>query len=416
MRFGIFYEHQLPRPWSEGDEHRLLKDALDQVELADRLGIDYVWEVEHHFLEEYSHSSAPEVFLAACSQRTRNIRLGHGIVQLPIEYNHTARVAERIATLDLISDGRVDFGTGESSAEAELGGFGVDRATKRAQWSEHLDAVTRMFVEEPFAGWSGKHLEMPARNVVPKPLQKPHPPVWLACSRHETIHLAAEKGIGALSFAFVEPSEAKQYVDDYYRILESEQCVPGGFAVNPNVAIVLPFMCHADEETAIDRGLDGAHFFGYSLAYYYLFGNHAPGVSSIWDDFQKNRSKFGFDRRIAAQTGQPLGAKLLEEGFGSLRGAIGTPDQIRTLLREYEAAGVDQVIFMSQTGRNRHEHICDSLELFANDVMPEFHDRDEEHAKRKAERLAPAIERALARREPPRVADAGYSFAAAAQT
>jgi alkanesulfonate monooxygenase SsuD/methylene tetrahydromethanopterin reductase-like flavin-dependent oxidoreductase (luciferase family) len=132
VKFGIFYEHQLPRPWAPGAEHRLLKDALDQVELADRLGIHYVWEVEHHFLEEYSHSSAPEVFLAAASQRTSRIRLGHGIVQLPQEFNHTARVVERINTLDLLSDGRVDFGTGEASSEAELGGFLVDRETKRA--------------------------------------------------------------------------------------------------------------------------------------------------------------------------------------------------------------------------------------------------------------------------------------------
>ena len=112
MKFGIFYEHQLPRPWGEDDEHKLYKDALDQIELADRLGFDHVWEVEHHFLEEYSHSSAPEVFLGAASQRTSRIRIGHGIVQLPVNFNHTARIAERIATLDLVSDGRVEFGTG----------------------------------------------------------------------------------------------------------------------------------------------------------------------------------------------------------------------------------------------------------------------------------------------------------------
>src|SRR5260370_22032993 len=123
MRFGLFYEHQLPRPWHEDDEHRLLKDALEQVELADKLGIDYVWEVEHHFLEEYSHSSAPEVFLAAASQRTSRIRRGHGIVQLPLAFNHTARAPGRIATLDLVSDGRVEFGTGEASSGAEPGGF-----------------------------------------------------------------------------------------------------------------------------------------------------------------------------------------------------------------------------------------------------------------------------------------------------
>src|SRR5215213_1709437 len=128
MQFGIFYEHQLPRPWGEGDEHRLYREALDQVELADRLGLQYVWEVEHHFLEEYSHSSAPEVFLAACSQRTRQIRLGHGIVLMPPAYNHPARVAERIAALDLVSGGRVEWGTGESASRIELEGFGVNYA------------------------------------------------------------------------------------------------------------------------------------------------------------------------------------------------------------------------------------------------------------------------------------------------
>src|SRR3954463_8354090 len=163
MRFGLFYEHQMPRPWPEGAFETLIHDSLDQIELADRVGFDHVWEVEHHFLEEYSHSSAPEVFLAAASQRTKNIRLGHGIVQLPPGFNHPARIAERAATLDLLSDGRVDLGTGESSSSAELDGFGVDRATKRQQWTEMLDAVTRMFVEDPFAGYKGEFLTMPPR-------------------------------------------------------------------------------------------------------------------------------------------------------------------------------------------------------------------------------------------------------------
>ena len=404
MKFGIFYEHQLPRPWDDDSEHRLLKDALEQVELADRLGIDYVWEVEHHFLEEYSHSSAPEVFLAAASQRTSRIRLGHGIVQLPFNFNHTARVAERIATLDLVSDGRVDFGTGEASSEAELGGFLIDREQKRAQWDEALDAVTRMFVETPFAGYDGQFFKMPVRGVVPRPLQRPHPPLWVACSRRETIHLAATKGIGALSFSFIEPAEAKAWVDNYYATLASDECVPGGFAVNPNVAVVLPMMCHSDEETAIERGLDGAHFFGFSLGHYYVFGTHRPGRTNVWDEFEEKRDLFGFRRQTAAQTGQTLGAQLFEQGLGALRGAIGTPDQVRELLRGYEDAGVDQVIFVSQAGRNRHEHICESLELFATEVMPDFAEHEAEREKAKLERLAPAMEAALARRSPRREA------------
>jgi alkanesulfonate monooxygenase SsuD/methylene tetrahydromethanopterin reductase-like flavin-dependent oxidoreductase (luciferase family) len=269
MRFGIFYEHQLPRPWSPDSEAKLFADTLEQVELADRLGIDYLWEVEHHFLEEYSHSSAPEVFLAAASQRTTRIRLGHGIVNVMPAVNHPARVAERLATLDLISGGRVEFGTGESSSAAELGGFLVTREEKRTMWQEDLDAVTRMMVEEPFAGLDGTYVQMPPRNVIPKPLQKPHPPVWVACSRRETIHLAARNGIGALSFSFVEPSDAAKWVREYYELIASPECVPAGFAVNPNLAVVLPMMLATDEAQAIERGIDGAHFFGYSLGHYY---------------------------------------------------------------------------------------------------------------------------------------------------
>jgi alkanesulfonate monooxygenase SsuD/methylene tetrahydromethanopterin reductase-like flavin-dependent oxidoreductase (luciferase family) len=297
-----------------------------------------------------------------------------------------------------------------------LGGFEVDRNTKRDQWEEALDAVTRMFVEEPFAGIQGKYLNMPARNVVPKPLQKPHPPLWVACSRRETIHLAATKGIGALSFSFIEPAQAKEWVDDYYATVQSELCVPGGFAVNPQVACVIPFMCHEDEETAIDRGLDGGHFFGYSLGHYYVFGNHIPGKTNVWDEFQERRSLLGFDRNVAAQTGQVLGAQLLQEGLGSLRGAIGTPDQIRELIRGYEAAGVDQLIFVSQSGKNKHEDICESLELFAREVMPEFQDRADAHEKQKLERLAPAIDAALARRAPAQEVDPNYAFNALPQT
>jgi alkanesulfonate monooxygenase SsuD/methylene tetrahydromethanopterin reductase-like flavin-dependent oxidoreductase (luciferase family)/putative sterol carrier protein len=408
MRFGIFYEHQLPRPWHEGAEEKLLNDALEQVELADKVGIDYVWEVEHHFLEEYSHSSAPEVFLAAASQRTSNIRLGHGIVQIPPGFNHPARVAERVATLDLVSGGRVEFGTGESSSQAELGAFGVDRDAKRAQWEESIDAITRMFVEQPFAGYDGQWTAMPPRSVIPKPKQKPHPPLWVACSRRETILLAARRGIGALTFAFVEPEEAREWVDEYEALIQSEECVPAGFAVNPNFAVVLPMMLHKDEQTAIERGIDGAHFFGFSLAHYYVFGDHRPGVTNVWEEFQTKRADYGFAREIISADEGRLGVKILQQGLGSLRGAIGTPEQVVDLVQRYVDAGVEQVIFVQQAGPNRHEHICESLELFGKKVLPHFTDAREERETAKRERLAEACERALARRSPARSSDPAY--------
>jgi alkanesulfonate monooxygenase SsuD/methylene tetrahydromethanopterin reductase-like flavin-dependent oxidoreductase (luciferase family)/putative sterol carrier protein len=411
VRFGIFYEHQLPRPWEPDSEQRLISDALDQVELAERNGFDYVWEVEHHFLEEYSHSSASDVFLAAASQRAKRIRLGFGILPLPPGYQHPARVAETVAMLDLVSEGRVEFGTGETSSGAELGGFGVDRETKRDQWDEMLDVVTRMMVEEPFAGHDGRYLTMPARNVIPKPVQKPHPPLWVACSRRETIRVAAEKGVGALSFAFVEPEEAKEWVDEYHEIIASERCVPGGFAVNPRFAVVLPMMLHADEAEAIERGVDGAHFFGYSLAHWYVFGEHHPGATNIWEEFQQRRDEVGFARHIITADRAPLGVKILQQGFGSLRGAIGTPDQVRELCERYEQAGVDQLIFVLQAGRNRHEHICEAIELFGQEVAPAFALRADELEREKDERLKPAVEAALARRAPAREVDPAYLIA-----
>jgi alkanesulfonate monooxygenase SsuD/methylene tetrahydromethanopterin reductase-like flavin-dependent oxidoreductase (luciferase family) len=417
MKFGVFYEHQLPRPWDEDSEYQLLQDALEQIEFADRLGIDYVWEVEHHFLEEYSHSSAPEIFLAAASQRTSRIRLGHGIVQTPPGFNHPARIAERIATLDLLSNGRVDFGTGESSSEAELGGFVIDPEKKRAMWEEGLRCAVRCLSEEPFTGFSGEFVTMPPRNVVPKPRQKPHPPLWVACSRRDTIQLAARKGIGALAFAFVDPEEAKWWVDDYYKKLE-EEGVPIGDAVNAEIACVTTFMCHEDEQVAMDRGLEGANFFGYSLAHYYVFGRHQPGVTDVWGQYQQRRAEHGYDPaavQAAADNQDRLGAKAVDDGIGGLRGAVGTPEQIREYLRRYEEAGVDQVIFCSQAGKNRHEHIMESLELFGKEVLPEFQEREEKRARDKAQRLEPVIEKVMSRKpaeDHPPLPSSDYEFPA----
>ena len=415
MKFGVFYEHQLPRPWENDSEYRLLHNALEQVELADRLGFDVVWEVEHHFLEEYSHSSAPEVFLGACSQRTKNIRLGHGIIQTAPGYNHPARTAERVATLDLISGGRVEFGSGESGSEAELGGFLVDPATKREAWLEGLEVTLRCMTETPFSGVDARFVQMPPRNVVPKPMQKPHPPLWVACSRRDTILLAAEKGIGALTFAFIDPEEATKWVSDYEQTL-ADRCVPVGLAVNPNVACVTQMMCHIDEKVALDRGLEGGNFFGYSLGHYYVFGEHRPGSTNVWSEFLDRRGEHGYSPEVdAALRQERLGAKLASGDRTGLRGATGTPEQIRAYLKRFEEAGVDQVIFVLQAGKNRHEHICESLELFGREVLPAFKERDEAQVRAKSVRLAPVIDAAMGRsslRPAPSALVADYSFPA----
>ncbi len=415
MKFGIFYEHQIGRPWDDGSEHQLIQDALDQVELADRLGIQYVWEVEHHFLEEYSHSSAPEVFLAAASQRTKHMRLGHGVILTAPQFNHPARTAERVSMLDLVSNGRVEFGSGESSSEAELAGFGINPLDKREAWLEGLETAVRCMVETPFTGVDGKFVSMPPRNVVPKPMQTPHPPLWVACSRRETILLAAEKGIGALTFAFIDPEEARTWVAEYEQTL-ADRCVPVGYAVNAQVACVSPMMLHHDEGEAIRRGIEGANFFGYSLGHFYVFGDHRPGRTDVWAEYLERRGVQGYDPEaiVAAEQQERLGAKIAGGDTTGLRGCVGTPDQVREFLLRYEEAGVDQVIFVLQAGRNEHEHIMESIEIFGREILPEFAARDGEQVKRKQERLAPVVERALARKaaatEPKDIGD--YSFPA----
>ena len=307
-------------------------------------------------------------------------------------------MAERIATLDLVSKGRVEFGSGESSSRAELRGFRIEPEQKREMWREGLKVALRCMTETPFTGVQGKYVEMPPRNVVPKPVQKPHPPLWVACSRRDTILLAAREGIGALTFAFIDPEEAQGWVRDYERTL-TEECVPIGLHVNPQVACVTPMMVHQDEREAIARGLEGANFFGYSLAHFYVFGQHVPGETDVWREFQERRSKMGYSPEVAvALEQQRLGAKVAANGGEGLRGAVGTPEQLREFLRRYEAAGVDQIIFVMQAGRNKHEHIMESLELFARDVMPEFKDREPGRAAAKQQRLAKAVDQALARR------------------
>lgn len=376
MKFAIFIDLQLPRPWQKGDEARLFKEALEQVELADRIGIDYVWVQEHHFLEEYCHSSAPEIFLAACSQRTKNIRLGHGIIVMSPKFNHPARIAERLATLDILSNGRVEWGTGESGSRMELEGFGVDFVDKRPMWTEAVKETAKMMCMEPYPGFNGKYFSMPQRNVVPKPLQNPHPPLWAACSNRDSLQLAARLGMGALTFAFVNTEEAKFWVDEYYETFK-RNCNPIGQAVNPNVAMLTGFMCDHDSDTAIQRGLEGAHFFAYGLGHYWRDGTHLPGRTNMWNNFKT----------------QPASVidKLERERKKAGMGGIGNPKQLIENFQALERAGVDQLILLQQSGNYRHEHICESLELFGTEVLPQFREREILREKNKHAELSPFI-------------------------
>ncbi|MEX0682089.1 MAG: LLM class flavin-dependent oxidoreductase [Dehalococcoidia bacterium] len=370
MKFGIFYEHQLPRPWQEDSEYRLFQQSLDQIALADRLGYDYAWEVEHHFLEEYSHSSAPEVFLAAASQRTKQIRLGHGIIQLTT--NHPARVAERVSTLDLVSGGRVEFGIGEGSNITELHPFDRRFRDKRDAWEDAVRCIIPMFRNEAWE-YQGEYFKFPLRNVLPKPFQKPHPPLWVACSQLDTLAMAGHRGMGALGFQFLSADAAHAWVNSYYNNFVKRQEKLTDYQTNANIALVCGFMCAETDEEAM-RKADGWTFFQFALRFYIQLGRPVePGTVNLWEEYLKWKET-------------TKGQEQVEGGL------VGSPETLRRKLRKFETSNIDQVILLNQAGKNSHEDICDSLDLFAREVMPEFHDREPEHQEWKRGVLAGEIE------------------------
>ena len=376
MKFSLFYGQSTPKPWAPDTEYQVFQSSVAQTVLADELGYHCIWASEHHFLEEYAHGSAPELFLATVAARTQRIRVGHGIVLMPPKYNHPARVAERIGTLDLLSGGRVEFGTGESASVLELEGFGIKLEDKGEMWREATEQCLDMLTMTPYPGFEGRFFSMPCRNVVPKPLQKPHPPVWLACSSSETIKKAARNGIGALVFSFVSPAEAKFWVDEYYRTFR-EECVPIGHSVNPNIAVFTGFGVHRDEDEAMKRWIDPFRFNGFGLAHHYVFGRHRPGRTDIAADFRRARD-----------TGS---LKTMPDTT-----AIGSPDKVRAGIRSFVDIGIDQLGLIMT--RAPQDHCVESLELFATEIMAEYRDEAAEREARKAAELAPSIERAFERK------------------
>ena len=207
---------------------------MEQIELADRLGFDSVWTVEHHFLNEFSYCSAPEVFLACVTQRTKQIRVGHGVVVLP--FNHPIHVAERIAMLDIMSNGRVEFGTGRATTMDELLGFGVRPEETRPRWAEAVEAIPRMWREDPFS-MHGKYWTVePPVSVIPKPIQKPHPPMWVAATNPTTFELAAERGLGVLCFTLgVELAQVSERINIYRAGIKHAR--PVGQTINNQVSM-----------------------------------------------------------------------------------------------------------------------------------------------------------------------------------
>jgi alkanesulfonate monooxygenase SsuD/methylene tetrahydromethanopterin reductase-like flavin-dependent oxidoreductase (luciferase family) len=246
MEFGIFSQMHVP-PWE--DEHSRYLRELEVSLAVEAAGFKYDWSPEHHFLTNYSHQPAPEVYLSWVAARTKRIHVGTAIVNITAAVNHPARVAERIAVMDHLSEGRVEFGTGRGSSSAEWGGFAIPSAAEtKPMWRESLEQIPRMWRDEPYA-FEGKYFRMPERNVLPKPYSKPHPPMWVACSSPPTFIEAGELGLGSLCFTFGTPAEIAEHVRNYKAAIK--RCKkPVGEYINDNIAVTTTMFCLEDGDKA----------------------------------------------------------------------------------------------------------------------------------------------------------------------
>jgi alkanesulfonate monooxygenase SsuD/methylene tetrahydromethanopterin reductase-like flavin-dependent oxidoreductase (luciferase family) len=357
MKFGIFFELSVPRPFTAANESRTYLNALEQARLADELGFDWVWCVEHHFLEEYSHCSAPEVVLSAVAAQTSRIRVGHGAVVCVPEMNHPIRVAERCAALDIVSGGRLDVGTARSSTWTELGGFRADPDLTKKQWDEYVRVLPRLWADEPFA-YDGLAFSMPERNVLPKPVQDPHPPLWVTVTSPGTEADAADRGIGCLGVAAAGYEEQERRTHEYHRRIQL--CDPVSSVVNDQVTTLNFMYCHEDRATALGTGQRMLGLFGVMNAH--LLWTREAYPTRAYQTLGNLSPKAGSQNR---QTARPGGAP---EGI-----AIGDPDDIVDAIKRWESIGVDGLNFILNAQETvPQQDVLDSLRLFAAEVMPQF--------------------------------------------
>ncbi|MCY3601501.1 MAG: LLM class flavin-dependent oxidoreductase [Chloroflexi bacterium] len=354
MKFGISVGSVVTKPWDKMSESRTFHEAVEIVELADQLGFDSAWSVEHHFLEEYSHMSAPDMFFAYCAARTKQIRFGHGIYLMLPNINHPARVAERIATLDILSNGRVELGTGRSATWTELGGFLVEPDDTKEMWEESTRSVVKMWTSDEFS-IKGRHFSMPPRNVLPKPVQEPHPPIWVAVQSPETAVLAGEKGIGMLGVTLGGIPKYADLIADYRRA--SREAEPIGVTVNNKVRAQGGLFCHPDSDFAQKMaGKAEDQLAGPLSSYLMTMGSTYPSPA-----YHAHSLGSGAAFR------PPLGA----DQVGKL---VGNPDEVAKAVEDWQKLGVD-ALNIGITGRwSTHEQNLESMRLFAKEVMPAFLD------------------------------------------
>ena len=391
MQFGLLFEAQRPYQGTAIDWNSLYKETLAQCELADQVGFDNVWFVEHHFLTGFSGSPSQDAIFGALSRITKNIRIGYGVCILP--YHHPVRVAERVALVDQLTDGRVEFGTGRSNAYEQMG-LGVDPRNTRALWEESIAMLPQIWQSEEFS-WEGEHWNVPKRRVLPKPFQKPHPRMYLACTQTESFRLAAEKGIGVLSSASYATAVLAEHVKVYRDALANAN--PVGAFVNEFWGNNVHAYCGADNDEARElAALSMKTFFGPDKPYIAGRINAYEELLEAWggvpDHLQADFGRWLRQSDEAHRAQAEQSGISLDAGPGAARAAIaqldantladrgviiaGNPDSCAQAVQMYEDIGVDQVMMIMQTETIPHEKVMSSIELFGKEVIPRFRQQE----------------------------------------
>jgi alkanesulfonate monooxygenase SsuD/methylene tetrahydromethanopterin reductase-like flavin-dependent oxidoreductase (luciferase family) len=396
MKFGLLYEAQRPFQGNDVDWNSLYKETLDQCELADLVGFDNLWFVEHHFLMGFSGSPCPEVLFGALSQRTKNIRIGFGVSILP--NHHPVRIAERVAMVDQLTDGRVEFGTGRSNAYEQTG-QGIDPRDTRDMWEEAITMLPQIWQSDEFS-WEGKFWKVPPRRVLPKVFQKPHPRMYLACTQTDSFRLAALKGIGVLSSASYAVDILAQHVKVYRDAIKDAE--PVGAFVNEFWGNNVHAFCGQDDQEAKELCARSMKtFFGPDKPYVRDRINAYEELLEAWGGVPEHlNADFGRWLRQSDDAHKQQAAQAgisLDSGPGAARAAVagldantlsdrgviiaGNPESCIKTIRMYEDIGVDQVMMIMQTETVPHERVMSSIEMFGKQVIPVF--RQEERARAK---------------------------------
>ena len=366
MKFALFYEIPVAKPWNPRSEHAAFKNTLEQAVLGDKVGFHAFWTVEHHFLEEFSHCSNPEVLYGAIAARTENIRIGYGVRLAPKPYNHPVRSAESAAVLDLISDGRVDFGTGRSSTRLELEGFGVHPDETRPMWQEAIEHIVGCWTHEHYE-FEGKYWQMPKRRVQPKPLQDPHPPVFGATGSDSGHQLMGELGLGLCSFGVgVPPDDIARRIDIYRKAIKT--CTkPLATFVNNCAAAFTMVNCAPTKQESYDVSKESFVWYG---------KRSAELVSSVASWLEEMKQELGtyeyledVKKIVKDGTLEMLDFEYLKDSKATI---VGDPEQVIETARAYEAAGVDLLLCLVNPYNISHEKVMQTIELMGKHVIPEF--------------------------------------------